>query len=207
MIIAFSGMSGTGKTTIIKALECRLKESGHKVIRKVEFDYLVLGHILRIFGSSRVSQARKIVLEGERGTLYKLWLLLVLLDHILAHFYYRVFKSGHIVLFDRYIYDFLVALRLLGSESKFLRWLYYKAPRANTVFVLDAPEEKAYERELSDPLQIVPPDVELYPIMRREYLKIAEDLKLRVVNTAKLFEGTMDEVLSELRKSLTPNLE
>jgi thymidylate kinase len=196
------GLSGSGKTTITKALEAELKILDYKTTRKVEFEYFILKYVLKIFESTKkpvLPNIRKYVVEGNRASIYKLWLIFVLLDHISTHIFYSFFKRNHTVLFDRYIYDFLIGLELMGGKSKLLRWLYYNSPRTNKLFILDISPEKALEREKADPLQTCPlQELGFYVCMRKKYLKIAEDLKLKVINTDDPLESTLSKVVSLL---------
>jgi len=106
MIVAFMGSDGSGKTKICSELGKKLKKIGYKINIKAEFDFFVLKYFLKLFPQKKLNQIRRNIIQGnikeksdsqtwreyfskvykgKSSTLYKIWLLFVLMDHYIEH--------------------------------------------------------------------------------------------------------------------------
>jgi thymidylate kinase len=200
MIIAFMGNDGSGKTTLAKEVVKMLKTLGMEVHYRVEFDYFLLSHFLRLLGKEKVSRARKVFLAKEgkecKRFYFKVWPYIVWLDLFLEWLWNKLFKRKSIIVMDRYAYDFLMSWEWLGYANAYLRWLYNHFPKPDIGFILDVSPQTAYIRKRKThayPLYY-------YKIQRKRYLSLAETLKLRVIDTEKTVEECLNEIFMEFRR-------
>jgi thymidylate kinase len=98
---------------------------------------------------------------------------------------------------DRFAYDFLISLQLLGYNPKLAKWLYYNIPRPHFIFLLDVSPRTAWIRKRkTHPSHTL----DFFTIARQKYLKLAEDLHIKVINTDHdTVQDTINKVISELK--------
>jgi len=169
ILICFTGLDGSGKSTLAKALVKELKGRG------VESRYvygrfapllikplLVLGRLLLLRGLQQNEDYNQYS-AGRNEVLKKRWLGVVYQFLMLFDFWWQMLvkaaiplKLGKNVVCDRYTYDTVINLavdlsysenrmdRMLNRFSKFL-------PRPELVFVMDVPEEIAFQRKRDIP--------------------------------------------------------
>jgi thymidylate kinase len=195
MIIAFSGNDGSGKTTISSHVYEKLKSLGMTVEYRRGFEYFFLRFPLSLFGR-RIESMREAFLtrDAKKPSYFKLWPFLVWFDCLVTWIYFELLRRGTVVLFDRYIYDFLVSWEYFGYSSKLIRYLYRCSPRPQLSFILDVPAEVAFNRSKYDhkfPLYF-------YQVQRERYLRLAAGAL--IIDTLKPIETTTNEIVSEILK-------
>jgi thymidylate kinase len=98
---------------------------------------------------------------------------------------------------DRFAYDFLISLQLLGYNLRFAKWLYYHIPKPHFIFMLDVSPMAAWIRKReTHPTHTL----NFFIMARQKYLKLAEDLHIKVITTDnETVQNTINKVISELK--------
>jgi len=197
MIIAFSGNDGSGKTTISAHVYEKLKSLGMTVEYRRGFEYFFLRFPLSLFGKRIESMRETFLTRGaKKPSYFKLWPFLVWLDCLFTWIYYEFLRRSTIVLFDRYIHDFLVSWEYFGYSSKLVRYLYIRSLMPRLSFILDVPAEVAFNRSKYDhkfPLYF-------YHVQRERYLRLAATTGVPIIDTLKSIETTTNEIVTEIVK-------
>lgn len=167
LLISFSGMDGSGKTTQIAGLLEALEAAGLTTAPLAFWDNVVVaakyreGFVHRVFKSERgigspgkpVSRRDKNV-RGWHVSLARH--LLYLLDAI--HLRVVIARERRrsrvqVIVFDRYIYDELVNLNLRNPLSRvFVKFVQRLVPKPGVAYLLDADPAAAYARKPEYPV-------------------------------------------------------
>ena len=185
-LICFTGLDGSGKTTLAKEMVEVLKKRGitsqyayNRIAPLLTKPLMVLGRKILLKGQKRnVAYAE---FRGSRSRLFrKPWIAAGYKGLILADYWWQVLmrvavplRMGRSVVCDRYYYDIAINLAVdLGySDSQlekmidgFARWL----PRTDILFVMDVPEEVSLKRKNDIP------SVVYLQERRRSYLELGK---------------------------------
>src|SRR5215472_7041161 len=170
MLISFSGVDGSGKSTQIENLRAALHSAGLTTRVLAFWDNVVVGvkyregFVHKVYKSERgVGAPGKPVkrrdknMRGWHLTIARHLLYLadaINLRRVVAH--ERKRKAIDVIIFDRYIYDELANLDLHNRFSrgflKFARWI---VPAPDLAYLLDADPAAAYERKPEYPLDFM----------------------------------------------------
>jgi thymidylate kinase len=188
LLISFSGVDGSGKSTQIENLRSALEAAGLKTTLLAFWDNVVVGvkyregFVHKIYKSERGIGApgkpvnrRDKNMRGWHLTLARHFL--YLLDAVnLCRVVARAKSSGaDVLILDRYIYDELSNLNLENPLSRaFVRFVHSFVPRPDVAYLLDADPEAAYARKPEYP-------VEFMKKCRRAYFDLAGILKTMTV--------------------------
>jgi len=147
MIIAFSGVSGAGKTSIINGIIRAEVFAGRDLKVKGEDQFFLVGLAKKILGERMFTTYKREKFYGEKQTEGNLgaavfrfaagliYPLVVYLDYCGDYLYYEVVYPKKILLKDRYIYDYLVTMKeVIGMNSWLYHWLYRMFPRPSLHF-------------------------------------------------------------------------
>jgi thymidylate kinase len=188
LLISFSGVDGSGKSTQIENLRSALHNAGLKTTLLAFWDNVVVGvkyregFVHKVYKSERgigapgkpVNRRDKNV-RGWHLTLARHFL--YLLDSIhLVQVVGRAKRSGaDVVILDRYIYDELSNLNLSNPLSRaFVKFVHGFVPRPDIAYLLDADPVAAYARKPEYP-------VEFMKKCRRVYYELAGILKTMTI--------------------------
>lgn len=169
MLISFSGLDGSGKSTQIAALRQHLEACGLSVMTLAFWDDVVVGtswregFVHKVYRSEkgvgtpdkpvqrRDKNVRKWYLSLARHFLYamdaaNLWLVAM-----------HACRSGaDVVLMDRYIYDELANLPVTNPLTKlYMRAVHALAPRPDIAYLLDVDVDAARARKPEYPLEFM----------------------------------------------------
>lgn len=182
LLISFSGLDGSGKSTQIENLRRALERLGYRTLTPAFWDDVVVGtrwregFVHKVYGSEKGVGAPDKPVERRDKNVRKPYLtlarhVLYLLDAVhLAWVVARHHASGDAVIFDRYIYDELANLPLKNQFTRwFVRLVAAIVPRPDVAYVLDADVEAARARKPEYP-------VEFMRECRASYLELARQL-------------------------------
>jgi len=169
ILISFSGLDGSGKTTQIAAVRARLAELGLRETLLAFWDNVVVGcryregFVHKVYGSEigvgapgrpvnrRDKNVRKWYLTLARHGLYFLDAL-----HLLWVASQAMRSGADVVIFDRYIYDELANLPLRNPLTRaYVRFVGWLAPRPDLAFLLDADSVAANARKPEYPVEFM----------------------------------------------------
>jgi thymidylate kinase len=188
ILVSFSGLDGSGKSTQIENLTNHLHSLGLKTLRMAFWDDVVVGTKYRegfvhnVLGSEKgVGEPGKPVNRRDKNV--RKWYLslarhgLYLLDAL--HLCEVVARARRlrpdVVIMDRYIYDQLANLPLENPVSRvFAKAIHAFVPRPEVAYLLDADVEAARVRKPEYP-------VDFMHKSRTAYMRLADLLKTMTV--------------------------
>jgi len=169
LLISFSGLDGSGKSTQIENLRERLAAAGLNVKLLAFWDNVVVmtryreGFVHTVYGSEKgVGAPGKPVNRRDKNV--RAWYLTVarhalyLLDalHLRMVVSKAISSGADVVIMDRYIYDELANLPLERPASRsFMHLLQRIAPRPDIAYLLDADPEAAHKRKPEYPVDFM----------------------------------------------------
>lgn len=210
IIVSFVGMDGTGKTTQAKALVDILQRRGIRcscVHNKFEpiltKPFIVMGKMLFFRGRGKFDDfgrytalRRRVFKNRLLATGYQY---LVLFDHSLQiRLRLRPFlKRNDVIVCDRYIYDSVVdlaaELNCTGTQVKsMLGRALALLPKPELAFLMDAPEETAYQRKDDTPA------LDFLKERRQIYLAMAKELNMKTLVSTKSLDELRELVAQEV---------
>src|SRR5215471_10198894 len=200
LLISFSGMDGSGKTTQITALLDALSAAGVRTTLLAFWDNVVVAakyresFVHQVFKSERgIGAPGKPVNRRDKNVRgWHLSLarhLLYLLDaiHLCRMIAGESQRSGtQVIVLDRYIYDELVNLNLRNPFSRaFVRFVHRMVPRPGVAFLLDADPDAAWARKPEYP-------VDFTRQCRQAYFNLAAQLgNMTVIPPAGLSDASL----------------
>jgi thymidylate kinase len=170
LIISFSGLDGSGKSTQINNVRDQLTAMGYRVKVLAFWDNVVVatkyreGFVHKVYKSEqgigapdkpvnrRDKNVRKWYLNLARHGLY-----LADAIHLRQVIGQQAYSDAHILIMDRYIYDELANLPLANSASRaFARWIGRTfVPTPDLALLLDADPEAAHKRKPEYPVDFM----------------------------------------------------
>ena len=209
LLISFSGLDGSGKSTQIENLTAHLHALGLKTVRLAFWDDIVVGtkyregFVHKVYGSEKgIGELGKPVNRKDKNV--RKWYLslarhgLYLLDAVhLCEVVARARRGNpDVVIVDRYIYDQVANLPLENAASRwFAKTVHAFVPRPDVAYLLDADVEAARARKPEYP-------VEFMHKSRAAYLKLAEMLRTLTVIPALGLEEAKAAVINSFHAAL-----
>lgn len=203
LLISFSGLDGSGKSTQIENLRERLETGGFDVKLLAFWDDIVVGTRYRegfvhtVYKSEQgIGAPGKAVRRRDKNV--RAWYLtiarhlLYLLDAInLRRVIARAMRSGcNVIIVDRYIYDELANLPLGNKLTRmFVKWITKLVPRPDLAYLLDTDVEAAHARKPEYPVAFM-------HTSRRAYFRLANLLGQMVVIPALPLNEAKEAVVS-----------
>ena len=209
VLVSFSGIDGSGKSTQIERLHSSLLEARASVLHRAFWDDVVFLPQFRAGVSHKVlrgeigigrpdkpvrrrdKNVRKWYLTLARSPFY--FLDVLRLRRVVA----RALRShADVIIFDRYIYDQLANLSGNWIGRLYLRFLLALAPKPDVAFLLDAQPEAALARKPEYPLEFL-------QAYRRAYHRISSMSPEMVVIPPSDVEGVQQAISREFQKYWT----
>jgi thymidylate kinase len=187
MLISFSGVDGSGKSTQIESLRSALHAAGLKTVLLAFWDNVVVGvkyregFVHKVYKSERGIGApgkpvnrRDKNMRGWRLTLVRHFL--YFLDAMnLCRVVARAKRQADVLILDRYIYDELSNLNLGNPLSRaFIRFVHGVVPRPDIAYLLDADPVAAFLRKPEYPVNFMKK-------CRRAYFELAGILRTMTI--------------------------
>ena len=169
LLVSFSGLDGSGKSTQISNLVRALHANGYRTKQLAFWDNVVVGSRFREgFVHKAYKSQRGIGAPGEpverRDKNVRRWYL-TLARHLLyfidaLHLRFVVGSArrtgADVVILDRYIYDELANLPLSSPMTRaYVRFVNWMVPRPDVAYLLDADPEAARERKPEYPVDFM----------------------------------------------------
>src|SRR5215471_2993352 len=202
LLITFSGVDGSGKSTQIENLRSALNAAGLTTHLLAFWDNVVVGvkyregFVYKVYKSERgIGAPGKPVNRRDKNM--RAWYLtaarhfLYLLDAInLRRVIAREKKSGaDVILLDRYIYDEILNLNMGNPISRaFVRFVHAFIPRPDIAYLLDADPVAAYARKPEYPPEFMEES-------RQAYFNLAKVLGTMTLIPAGTLAETANAVL------------
>ncbi|HEY4757828.1 MAG TPA: hypothetical protein VIH43_04665 [Chthoniobacterales bacterium] len=198
LLISFSGMDGSGKSTQIRNLCDELVAAGFPVAEFAFWDHVVAFSGVRagfshkfLKSDGRVGAPGRPAHRNDKNA--RAWYLILgrsilyLLDAFkLRLAVKRAARTAGVVVFDRYIYDQLATLSMDSHSARaYARLVLSIVPRPDVAFVLDAIPEEARERKPEYPLDFLHK-------YRRSYLQLGALARLDVIPPMSTEEVRLD---------------
>ena len=210
LLVSFSGVDGSGKSTQIENLCSALHAAGAKTTLLAFWDNIVVGvkyresFVHKVYKSERgigapgkpVNRRDKNVrawyLTAARHLLY--FVDALNLCRVVAH--QRKTSGADLIILDRYIYDELSNLDLENRLSRsFIRFVHAFVPRPDIAYLLDADPVAAHARKPEYPLEFM-------KSCRRAYFALAELLGTMTIIPAMGLETAKAAVLKAAQQKL-----
>ncbi|MEO8726857.1 MAG: thymidylate kinase [Acidobacteriaceae bacterium] len=214
LLVSFSGIDGSGKSTQIESLVAQLQMVGLTTRQLAFWDDVVVGtryregFVHKIYGSEKgIGAPDKPVHRKDKNV--RRWYLtlarhaLYLLDAVhLRRVLRRDAGSGaRVIIIDRYIYDELANLPLANSFTRrFVSAVKRLVPQPDVAYLLDADPDAARRRKPEYP-------VEFMHECRRNYFALASLLgNMRIVPPLPLAEAKIEVVRAFMECEAARNL-
>ena len=215
-LICFTGMDGTGKTTLSKNLVKSLKERGFeckyvyaRLTPIISKPFMWIGRLIFLHGKnmfenySDYSNTKRMAIE-RNSFLSRSYQQILLFDYFFQVFFKvkisLIFNKN--IVCDRYVYDTVITDlsvdmnyskdKVIGMLDNLLRFF----PEPDTTFLIDIPEEIAYQRKNDTP------SIEYLRERRDTYLNVGNKYKMVILDGTKKLEELQCEIEKEMEKCL-----
>lgn len=205
LVISFSGIDGSGKSTHAETLKERFRELGIPCIHVMTrwrpiITYPIMGMIYILTGYRRKDYHKNKVLR-------RIWAYLTILDFVYLFIFkirIHLLRRG-IVICDRYIYDHIADLMHDGLYNERAVKILLKLFKPDLAFIFDIPVEVSLSRKnnTQDALKLWKFEedvVEYLSIQRRNYLALGEKLRITVINSIEDFDKINEHIFKEIIK-------
>lgn len=210
-LICFTGIDGTGKTTLSKALVESLNKKGVKCkyvyAREKPFilkPFMLVGNsvFLRGMGISKnyseYSNTKRKAVE-KHSFLSRVYQQILLFDYILQIFF-KVklpLMVGKNIVCDRYVYDTVIndiprSDDSIGNIRRLLKKCFRIAPKPDIAFLIDLPEEIAYQRKNDTP------SIGYLKERRKVYLEVGKEYGMIILDGSKSLEELKNSIQKEV---------
>lgn len=184
--ISIEGIDRCGKSTHAKLLGRWLRSQGYEVVLTDEPTDGAMGRVI------------KRALKGEIKVPTDIEALLFAADRVqhISNLILPALKDGKIVISERYVHSSLAYQSARGLPLDWIRKINKYAPRPDLTILIDVPTRAAFSRARSSKLDEFEKNIALQESVRRSYLRIAKQDRLKVVKGSR----PRDEVQADLRK-------
>lgn len=151
MIVTFSGMDGSGKSTLSTKLCENLEVKKVSCVKLELAGYYLLSNVTHLWQRKKSigSKSNPYLLDVKKSPVLKIWPFFAFADDILRYFLVlKPLSRRKYVICDRYIYDKIIGFVHYGYLNKFIARLMIKlVPKPDRSYILEVIPEKALKRE------------------------------------------------------------
>ncbi|MFW6047003.1 MAG: hypothetical protein ACOCP4_04370 [Candidatus Woesearchaeota archaeon] len=150
MIISFSGIDGSGKTTQALWLLSYLQRQNINVKYIHIINWSLMNKLGRKFYKTRRNKQKEFSKTIDRGISVSIFLrkIVLFIDIFRYYFFIRFNRANQIIIFDRFFYDLGIQAVYKGIMGKNLEFIYWKiVPKPTHPIFLDIPPRTAFHRE------------------------------------------------------------
>ena len=204
LFVCFSGMDGTGKTTLAQFVAETLIEWDWSTVQIWTPDFFVIRYPIALIRHLRRgtndSMGNPSLTPGSKPKPLRLFPYLALLDN--WAFYWVQIKphliQGQVVVCDRYFYNFFLSFEYYGyASARTTAFCTCHLPRPDLSFVLDCEPEIAWRRE-RDGLH----NLAFFQAQRERYRSLARRLQFDLIDTNQALERTAEQIRARLAEEL-----
>lgn len=212
MFVCFTGIDGSGKTTLSKIVYNHYKKKYSKVrhtygrfVPLLTFLIMKLGRTIFLKENNFVDYEKQLIekkrLFRKHSFLAKFYISMVVFEYFFEILFKIIIpkKLGYSIIADRYVYDTVINdiaidFDLTSDGVKSITNQFFAViPKPDVTFVIDTPVETAYNRKKDIPSQS-------YLKIRNEfYQKLVSD-EITKIDGTKEPASLMDEVISRIEK-------
>jgi len=204
LFICFSGLDGTGKTTLAQCVAETFNEWGRSTVQIWTPDFFVIRYpialIRHLRGGANDSAENPLLTPGNKPGPLRLFPYLALLDNwvfYLAQIKPRLMR-GQVVVCDRYFYNFFLSFEYYGyASARTTAFCTHHLPRPNLSFVLDCEPEIACRRERDGSHELA-----FFQAQRERYRSLAHRLQFDLIDTNQTLPQTTEQVRTRLAEEL-----
>jgi len=212
-LICFTGIDGSGKTTLAKEINQYLNNQGFKSV-------YVYGRIYPFFSRLLMGIGRIFILKKKKSDIFadydtyistkqkklnhsllgKIYVSTMLLEQIFQ-IYIKIVPRlllGRIILCDRYIFDTVITdlavdFRYTNEDvTRQIKFLLYFVPKPDLIFFLDIDEETAFSRKNDIP------DIRYIVDRKKVYISQLDSFNIMKINARDSVPNIRDEVLKKI---------
>lgn len=205
MIIAFTGASGSGKTTLINTLKEWNFLKSKKIIVKKEDDFLTFEVIRFLLGDKLFTRYKEEKFfdkkEASVGTkvfsflVYWFYPIVVYLELLWLHIVYSIIFKSHVLLSDRYVYDYIVTFKkVLNIYNPIAKVLLNNFPKPYLTFYLKISKKTAVERNKNNIKGKITASPLHHEKVVEEYASLALKNELLPINAEANFQDVKREI-------------
>lgn len=194
--ISFSGVDGSGKTTLVKNFSKELEKIGFKTKIVHFYHDNIIFKLLKKIGilekpredNKYFKKTRKRTrLAKEKGKSL-LWAVMHFTDSFVQYLFSRVLHPGKILIYDRYLYDYLVSFDYFGVSG--FRIFKTVIPKLDLSFVVVIDPKVAAKRKPEN-------NLEFFKFADKRYKKVARENELAIINANQKDEEKLVRYLVE----------
>jgi len=191
--IAFLGVDGSGKSTIINEIKKPLNEAVHNALYYKHMRPNLLPNISELLKKNKKKDKNYLIPHGAKpsgffGSLLRLTY--YSFDYIVGYFvkiYPNMVKKSSIFIFDRYYYDFLIDPQRarISLPKKIICFFEKLIPKPNLVIVLIAEPDVIYNRKKELSLEEIKKQVNNFTILAENKNFIINNTNDSIINVKK----------------------
>ncbi|MEM2875011.1 MAG: dTMP kinase [Candidatus Hadarchaeales archaeon] len=191
-LIAIEGADGCGKSTHARLLSNWLRSRGYRVLLTSEPTDSVFGRVIRDALRGKLTlprEAEAAIFAADRAL------------HV-SRVIKPAIRSGTIVVSERYLHSSFAYQPARGVSEEWVRRLNRCMPRPDLTIILDVPTRETMRRVRSKGPDVFERDSDFQRSVRENYLRLAREEDLVVVDTSR----PKDEVQKEIRSIVSKRL-
>ena len=174
ILVSFSGVDGSGKSTQINLLRERLERDNKKVVTVSLFNYFLLKPLISM-GRARLKDGKSGPVRKNRNLILRLWFGLALIDFwvIYALRVGLLRRKYDVILADRYFHDLAISMTYYGYMPKVLLLSFVRLlPKADRQILLSVDPALAHKRSGEFSIDYFKEQARCYETIAKHFTKL-----------------------------------